>query len=537
VKSEPAAIRHLRRKAVRKAPSHLVLCAALLAAPSAAQVWEVGNQLLWQPGGESFARFGEAFAVGDFDDDGFDDLAVGGSRASTLGAWAGRVDVYRGSANGLSLAVWFTLWGGADSRLGLALAAGDFDGDGRDELAIGAPEADGVVGDTVLANSGEVVVYQFQAGEWDGMVVFSQAGSVPGDVEAGDRFGTVLEAGDFDGDGVDDLAVGVPGEAVGATELAGAVNVVYGGEGPDGGLGATGSQIFYRSGGGIGGTAEQGESLGSALAAGDFDADGHRDLAIGAPYRTVDGQADAGAVVVLFGSADGLAAAGQQEIDLEALGLTVGGNEQLGRALAAANFNPPQICLFGCADDLAIGAPYEDVTHEGDPIPGAGRVHVLGGSASAGGLDLATLESFDESSIDPTGTLVPGSENCFGCSLAAGRLDRSRGAELAIGVPFDESGLGAAGVRFGGSLAMNGRAPQRLWASPGLPIAPPTSSDRFGSAVAIGDFDGGGYGDLAAGLPGRDSPDAFDAGVVQILYGALFADGFERGSTGGWSAD
>ena len=122
--------------------------------------------------------------------------------------------------------------------------------------------------------------------------------------------GPALATGDFDGDGHDDLAAGVPGKDSGRARDAGAVTVVYGG--PEG-ITTDGSQQFVSGIGGVAGVAETGDLLGAALAAGDFDGDGYDDLAVGAPGEDVNGLVDAGAVVVLRGSASGLTATGSKQ--------------------------------------------------------------------------------------------------------------------------------------------------------------------------------------------------------------------------------
>jgi hypothetical protein len=78
-----------------------------------------------------------------------------------------------------------------------------------------------------------------------------------------DFFGSALAAGDFDGDGEDDLAIGVPGEGVSGKSGAGAVNVLYG---SSNGLTSSDDQFWHQDKSGIEDTAEQNDAFGAALA-------------------------------------------------------------------------------------------------------------------------------------------------------------------------------------------------------------------------------------------------------------------------------
>ena len=98
--------------------------------------------------------------------------------------------------------------------------------------------------------------------------------------EAPDVFGWALATGDFNGDGFADLAVGAPGETIGAASRAGIVHILYGSAN---GLAAQGNQVFHQDRPGVQETAEGGDTFGWALATGDFNGDGFADLAIGAP--------------------------------------------------------------------------------------------------------------------------------------------------------------------------------------------------------------------------------------------------------------
>ncbi|MCP4407294.1 MAG: S8 family serine peptidase, partial [Gammaproteobacteria bacterium] len=115
--------------------------------------------------------------------------------------------------------------------------------------------------------------------------------------------------GDFNGDGFDDLAIGVPGESIGSLSGAGAVNVIYG---SSTGLKSAGDQLWHQNTVGIEGGAEAGDRLGASVSTGDFNKDGYTDLAIGVPGESIGSLSGAGAVNVIYGSSTGLKSAGDQ---------------------------------------------------------------------------------------------------------------------------------------------------------------------------------------------------------------------------------
>jgi len=289
--------------------------------------------------------FGQAMASGDFNGDGYADVAVSGIHED-LGF--GAVWVFPGSAHGLRtnakvLELPDAVRTASDPPLnfGFALAAGDFDGDGRDDLAIGTAHWSGL---------GQVYVYHGAAsGDLVHRGDYSQAtAGVPGVHKPGDAFGSALAAGDANGDGRDDLAVGAPYDYEDRGWATGSVTMLYG---SSDGLTGSGAQRWSKDSAGVPGSpgrhddsADDAPDLfGWRLALGDLDGDSRADLAVGAPGSpvTVDGvrKWDAGTATVLYADGSGIGVTGATQVSQQTAGMpgVAGQRDGFSAALAAGD--------------------------------------------------------------------------------------------------------------------------------------------------------------------------------------------------------
>lgn len=458
-------------------------------------------------------------ALHDFNGDGFADAAFGVPNEDIGAAGnAGFVNViYGASGAGLSASAgpgnqgWHLGSAEVDGspatgdRFGAALAYGDFNSDGFDDLAIGAPgKSSGRGAVTVLYGSASGLV---AAGD---QLWTQDSASVEDTGETADRFGSALAAGDLNGDSFADLAIGVPGENSGA----GAVNVLYGTET---GLASSGDQLWTQDSAGIAGTSESGDAFGGALAAGDLDGDGKADLLVGASSEDLGSATDAGIGHVLFGTDSGLSSTDNQAWSQDSADIedSSESGDRFGFSVAIGDVDGDGV------GDAIFGVSKEDVGSAVD----AGAINVIFGTNGAG-LTAADDQYRDQNSTGIEGAAETGDQ--FGFSLTSDDFDGDGRADLAAGVPGEDLGskvdAGAVHVFYGTATGLGSADDQLLTQDfPGIGGAS-EKGDLMGNAVSSGDFDGDGFADLNAGASSEDlrSTQA-NAGAANVIYGATGA--------------
>jgi Astacin (Peptidase family M12A)/FG-GAP repeat len=424
---------------------------------------------------------GQHMVSGDFDGDGYDDLAVSAIGEQPGSTFGGAVFLYKGTMNGL--VAWTFLdeaqFSSATPRstdqFGGSLAAGDVDGDGITDLVVGAP---------FFGASTEGAVFVFKGGRGGltplaGPITQSNLGA--GTNEADDMFGASVAIGKLYGGSKPYIAVGSPFETPpGASGSRGLVSTFS-----LSGSTATFKENLHPDQAGI---AINNGMFGYALAAGDMNNDGVDDLMVGAPADSIG----TGNVAPFFGHTTNMVAG----TPLALYNQTLATGDRFGTSLAEAG------------GELVVGAtgrkgPGEVFTFSAFPV----------GNPSVWVIEMTN--EYKQSDI--AGEAGHTGDN-FGQSVAIGDIDGDSYLDVIVGVP----GKPVSGDTAAGEIAIYPRY------SAGKVIKPtsPNAEDNFGSSVAVGNFDRGAQSvvhssttDLAVGIPDRAVGTATRAGVFNTYKG------------------
>ncbi|NUW33312.1 FG-GAP repeat protein [Nonomuraea sp. SMC257] len=331
------------------------------------------------------------------------------------------------------------------------------------------------------------------------------------------------KARDYNGDGYADLAIGAPGQQSDEEDStrSGYVVVSYGGAR---GLGPRRRTVLQPGRDGLPRGFTEGENFGASSAGGDFDGDGYADLAVGASSERSDGPA---AVTIVFGGRDGLSARSAVLIRHE--------DPMFGELLTAGDFNGDGHQDLAVATVEAAWVVYgSDGMRRQPPRPRLVRRSSAINALAAGDVtgdridDLVVAFSDDDPADEGTGAVHRGSRGGLK-GVAGPTFDAWGVGALAVG-DVDGDGFGdvIAGNAYadaddpGGQIFLHrgsasGPAAERVLISQNSPGVPEDSEDGdgFGTELAVGDVNADGYADVAVGASGKFEMN----GAVFLLYG------------------
>ncbi|MHA2232539.1 MAG: hypothetical protein ACXAB4_08600 [Candidatus Hodarchaeales archaeon] len=439
-------------------------------------------------------------SVGDVNGDGYSDIAIGVYQGSRGGTEAGQVYLILGHPAAswgldmnLSEAADTTFIGEvAGDRAGIVAGAGDVNGDGYDDILIGARWNDEGGSDTGQA----YLILGRPTSEWDTEIDLSQANASFIGEGWQDWVGSVAGAGDVNGDGYADFLIGAHLNSAGGI-FAGQTYLILGNASASWGMDMPLSEASASF---IG--EEAGDSAATISGAGDVNNDGYADFLISATYNGAGGT-EAGQTYLILGNASASWGMGMSLSEANASFIGEGAGDLAGLVAGVGDVNND---LY---DDFIIGAMSND---EGGPDAGQTYL-ILGRPTSHWKMDISlsqTNASFiGEAPGDRSGLFWPGS----------GDIDGDGYDDFLIGAKFNDDG----GNNAGKAYVILGRSTD-AWkmdtplSQANIMFVGEMTEDSVGSVTVTGDMNGDGYADFLIGAI-NNSEGGFHAGQAYLFLG------------------